>query len=312
MKKRYLTYSVLMVLAVTGAGLATAFFDTGNVAKSAVTVQVTDIQPVVTEITPDKPMTTTTPTAILAEPIKESTTAVTPFTDTDFELSVGKCSDNVLRLKKFLIAKGYTGLTEDFFYDSKTKDAVTNYQSKNKLDADGIVFTATYKAINDDMTANNIVIPKVNVSCTGEVPSGTWILINKSSNQLYYMIDNKVDSVYHVATGKTAKLTPEGQFTVVIKAIDPIWGGDGYAEPIEGGTPNNPLGPRWLGLSVGGGGNYGIHGNANPESIGTNASHGCVRMDNTKVTELYEKVETGTPVWIGSSSKLEGFGIKIN
>jgi len=57
--------------------------------------------------------------------------------------------------------------------------------------------------------------------------------------------------------------------------------------------PANPLGTRWMGLGYKG---YGIHGTNRPHSIGKAASHGCIRMRNHDVEELFELVQVGDPV----------------
>ncbi|WP_051271266.1 L,D-transpeptidase [Shimazuella kribbensis] len=126
-------------------------------------------------------------------------------------------------------------------------------------------------------------------------PDDYKIEVNKSNNTLYlYNKYGKVAKTYQVATGRTTSLTPEGTFPIIIKINQPGWKG------IPGGDPKNPLGPRWLGLQVGGdnGRMYGIHGTNNPSSIGSYASSGCVRMYSNKVIELYNTVGTGTLVWI--------------
>jgi hypothetical protein len=135
----------------------------------------------------------------------------------------------------------------------------------------------------------------VNRSYAAGGPDDYKIEVNKSNNRLYlYNKYGKVIKTYKVATGRTSSLTPEGTFEIIIKINQPGWKG------IPGGDPRNPLGPRWLGLQVGGdnGRMYGIHGNNNPASIGTYASSGCVRMYNNQVIELYNTVGTGTLVWI--------------
>lgn len=141
---------------------------------------------------------------------------------------------------------------------------------------------------------------------------GDMIIINKSTNTLYFFKNDKLHKVYPVATGKTASLTPDGKFKVVVKYKNPAWGGAGISPPIPGGAPNNPLGKRWIGISYGGGNKYGIHGNSNPKSIGTYASLGCVRMFNEDVEKLYEIVKINTPVWIGPEEKLMEYGIKFD
>jgi len=140
-------------------------------------------------------------------------------------------------------------------------------------------------------------------------PDGMWVVIDKSARILSVYIGDEIFKKYPVAVGASIDLTPEGKFSFVSKAVNPRWGGGGYAEPIAGGAPNNPLGKRWMGLSIGGGGRYGVHGNVSPYSIGTNASHGCIRMINPDVEELYEHIKIGTPVWIGTTSKLAEWGV---
>ncbi|WP_092475162.1 L,D-transpeptidase family protein [Desulfotruncus arcticus] len=126
----------------------------------------------------------------------------------------------------------------------------------------------------------------------GPAAAKTEIIINKATNKLYFNSNDTVFKVFPVATGKTPALTPEGQFSIVIKLVNPAY----YRLNIPGGSPSNPLGYRWLGLSVGGGGVYGIHGTNNPASIGTYASAGCIRMHNNDVTWLFDHTPLGTPV----------------
>jgi hypothetical protein len=121
------------------------------------------------------------------------------------------------------------------------------------------------------------------------------IEVNKKTNYLYLYENGKVIKTYRVATGKTKELTPEGTFPLVVKINGPSW------KDVPPG-PNNPLGPRWNGISVNGdnGRSYGIHGTNQPNSIGTNASAGCIRMLNNQVIELYNLIYEGVPVWIHS------------
>jgi len=128
-----------------------------------------------------------------------------------------------------------------------------------------------------------------------------FIIINKSTNQLAYFVGDELKKLFPVATGRKASYTPEGDFSIIVKFKNPYYS----AGKIPGGDPSNPLGVRWLGLDVGntGGSKYGIHGNSNPDSIGTYASAGCIRMYNDDVTWLYDQVPTGTKVHITSSKK---------
>lgn len=120
--------------------------------------------------------------------------------------------------------------------------------------------------------------------------------INKATNKLYLYQNGQVYKTYPVATGRTKDLTPEGTFTMVVKITNPGW------KNIPGGVPENPLGARWMGISVNGdkGRTYGMHGTNNPSSIGTHASSGCIRMAHDNLLELYSLIPEGTPVWIHS------------
>ena len=119
----------------------------------------------------------------------------------------------------------------------------------------------------------------------------TKIIINKSNNRLAFYQDNQLVRVFPVATGRLPSYTPEGSFKIVNKIIDPYY----VKARIPGGSPSNPLGRRWMGLSAGGG-TYGIHGNSSPSSIGTYASGGCIRMYNEDAVWLFDRVPIGTPV----------------
>jgi hypothetical protein len=122
------------------------------------------------------------------------------------------------------------------------------------------------------------------------------IIVNKATNQLAYYNNQELVKVFPVGTGKTPSLTTEGTFSIVAKFINPYY----RSGSIAGGSPQNPLGVRWLGLSVGntGGSIYGIHGTNNPGSIGGYVSAGCIRMYNEDVIWLYDQVTMGTAVKI--------------
>ncbi len=127
------------------------------------------------------------------------------------------------------------------------------------------------------------------------------IVISTSANKLYLYQDGSLTKTYSVATGKSSFPTPKGTFSIIVKTINPPY----YKTNIAGGDPNNPLGPRWLGIDYGGGNEYGIHGTNDPSSIGTNASAGCVRMNNSEVIGLYDIIPYGTQVVIQEAAVTE-------
>ena len=104
---------------------------------------------------------------------------------------------------------------------------------------------------------------------------------------------------FGIATGMAAYPTPTGNFRIVTRQRNPWWYPPAAdwargASPVPPG-PGNPLGTRWMGLSVGA---VGIHGTPDAASIGYSASHGCIRMRISDAEWLFERVRVGTPVFI--------------
>jgi hypothetical protein len=106
---------------------------------------------------------------------------------------------------------------------------------------------------------------------------------------------------YGIAVGMAGLETPAGTYRIQDKQVDPAWhvpnsawAGSLAGQVIPGGAPDNPLKARWLGIANG----VGIHGTAEDWSIGTRASHGCIRMHVSDVIDLYPRVPVGTTVLI--------------
>ncbi|HBC93069.1 MAG TPA: hypothetical protein DCZ10_09280 [Pelotomaculum sp.] len=131
------------------------------------------------------------------------------------------------------------------------------------------------------------------------------LVINKGTNQLAFYENGYLVDVFPVATGRLSQYTPEGDWQVVVKLIYPSWRHPDGGPTIPGGIPENPLGPRWLGLNAlgTGGSSYGVHGTNNPYSIGTYASAGCIRMYNKDILWLYDRVPVGADVKIINSNE---------
>lgn len=100
-------------------------------------------------------------------------------------------------------------------------------------------------------------------------------------HQLIVRLQGKKIKTYTVSVGNPTTPTPVGEYQVIYKGEN--WG------------PS--FGPRWLGINVQWG-SYGIHGTNKPNSIGQHLSHGCIRMFNSDVIELFEIIPTGTKVTI--------------
>lgn len=119
-----------------------------------------------------------------------------------------------------------------------------------------------------------------------------------SRRRVTLLQNDQVLKSYPVAVGKAGWPTPVGDFEVKTKVRNPSWQnpfqGKGYV--IPGGAPDNPLGTRWLGFWTNGKNWIGFHGTPNRASVGSAASHGCVRMYDEHIQELFELVAVGTPV----------------
>jgi len=130
---------------------------------------------------------------------------------------------------------------------------------------------------------------------------GTVITISQSSFRLRLFKRLKFVKSYGVAVGQPGYPTPRGLFSISNKAVNPAWtapnspwAGAYRNETVAGGSAENPLKARWMGIVNG----VGIHGTGDPGSIGSRASHGCIRMTVPDVIDLYPRVPVGTPVLI--------------
>lgn len=129
-----------------------------------------------------------------------------------------------------------------------------------------------------------------------EAASNHLLIVNTKKNTLGYYVNRELVKTFKIASGKSSTPTPQGKTTIVNKIKNRPY----YSGGIAGGDPKNPLGDRWLGLNIGGsyGSVYGIHGNNNESSIGNHVSGGCIRMHNSEVRWLFDRVSVGTDVII--------------
>jgi lipoprotein-anchoring transpeptidase ErfK/SrfK len=146
----------------------------------------------------------------------------------------------------------------------------------------------------------NSVEPEVTgEEVASEYPS--YLTLDRASYTLRLWKDLKLAKTYTVAVGQVGLETPEGLYHIQNKQVDPTWNvpESDWAGSLAGQSippgPSNPLKARWMGIYEG----AGIHGTEETSSLGTAASHGCVRMAVPDVEELYDEVEVGTPIYIG-------------
>jgi lipoprotein-anchoring transpeptidase ErfK/SrfK len=132
--------------------------------------------------------------------------------------------------------------------------------------------------------------------------AATVITIDQSSFTLRLFKGLRQRKAYKVAVGQPTYPTPNGRFAIQSKQINPVWSvpnspwaGELAGTTVGGGSAANPLKARWMGIANG----VGIHGTGQDYSIGTRASHGCIRMHVSDVIALYRRVPVGTPVLIG-------------
>jgi len=172
--------------------------------------------------------------------------------------------------------------TEKNSYTQDTKELLKKHQVKVHLITaqDGLTVITdgtTYKSYTNNPSNNS------EPSAVVVRPVGKHIIISRSAHTLSLYINGELVKQYKVAVGKPSTPTPLGRFSVVNKIKHP---------------PKPCFGVRWLGFYPTGWPSYGIHGTDVPSSIGHSVSHGCVRLHNEDVLELYKLVETGTPITI--------------
>jgi len=116
------------------------------------------------------------------------------------------------------------------------------------------------------------------------------ILISIPDRKLILLEDGELKKIYPIAVGKPSTPSPVGTFQIATRVVNPTWyGPKGVVPPGKA----NPLGTRWMGIGYKG---YGIHGTNAPKSIGTAASHGCIRMRTKDAEELFKQVAVGDEV----------------
>jgi len=141
------------------------------------------------------------------------------------------------------------------------------------------------------------------VGIQGEYTPGT-IVVKTNERRLYLILDSGHAMRYPVGVGRAGKQWA-GTTQIDGKYRYPAWSPPrevkrdkpGMPDLIPGGSPRNPMGVAAMTLA---GGEYAIHGTNRPNSVGGYVSYGCVRMYNQDISDLFERVEVGTPVVVTS------------
>jgi L,D-transpeptidase catalytic domain/Putative peptidoglycan binding domain len=170
-------------------------------------------------------------------------------------------------------------------------DLLTRELEKAVLNADvPHTVTASVHSTQPEVTSKDIA---------SKYPS--YLTLDRANFTLRLWRNLKLAKTYTVAVGQEGLETPEGLYAIEEKEENPTWHvpESAWAGDLAGATippgPSNPIKARWMAIYEG----AGIHGTEETESLGSAASHGCVRMSIADVEELYDLVEVGTPIYIG-------------
>jgi len=183
--------------------------------------------------------------------------------------------EDVRGLQDSLHILGFHNTSRNGVFDSQTEKAVCLFQKQYGLQVDGRVVDDTW-----DVMARAIERPGT-AKTKSPPPGEKVIVIDTVRRTLTLFNDGEPYHQFPVAVGKYETPSPIGNWKILRKATN--WG--------------TGFGTRWMGLSVNWG-IYGIHGTNRPYSIGGYQSHGCIRMFNGNVEQLYRWVPVGTPVVI--------------
>jgi hypothetical protein len=206
--------------------------------------------------------------------------------------------------------EGVAGRVDHPARDARVKITLRHIFRQGSRPGRALDVTAARAAIDaalDDPAAPRVLhqvlrVVKAKVT-TADLPRvyGTVITVDRAHFKLRLFKRLKFSRAYSVAVGQPAYPTPTGRFRVQSKQINPVWSvpnspwaGELAGTTVQGGTAANPLKARWMGLADG----VGIHGTGEDWSIGSRASHGCIRMHVADVIDLYRRVPVGTSVLI--------------
>jgi lipoprotein-anchoring transpeptidase ErfK/SrfK len=186
-------------------------------------------------------------------------------------------------------------------------DSLTVVKAKNGRKLRDVLLTRQLEAAVLNASADHTIAARTHYTkpevATKEVAAQypSYLTLDRGTFTLRLWKHLKLAKAYTVAVGQEGLETPEGLYHIQEKQVNPswhvpnsAWAGDLAGQVIPPG-PEDPIKARWMAIFEG----AGIHGTDEVESLGSAASHGCVRMSIPDVIELYPQVEVGTPIYIG-------------
>jgi lipoprotein-anchoring transpeptidase ErfK/SrfK len=190
---------------------------------------------------------------------------------------------------------------------SYSSSGISKVASKKGYQVQDAKFRADVQAALRTPSGDRTVTPVVSVTkpkVTSRQLASKYpaiIVVCRSCFTLRFYKHLKLAHSYPIAVGQQGLETPAGLYDVQDKQVDPSWHvpNSAWAGSLAGRTippgPQDPLKARWMGFN----GGAGIHGTAEVGSLGSAASHGCIRMAVPDVIQLYSQVSVGDPVYIG-------------
>lgn len=155
---------------------------------------------------------------------------------------------------------------------------------------------SSYSNLHAALAAENPV-SNTNTSSPA-ISQPTRLQVSLSQRRLTVYNGNRSLKSYPIAVGRSGWETPTGNFQVIQMLQNPDWIHPLTGQVIPGGSPQNPLGNYWMGFWTNGTNWVGFHGTPNPNSVGKAVSHGCIRMYNKDIEELFHQVNLGTTVTV--------------
>ncbi len=143
-------------------------------------------------------------------------------------------------------------------------------------------------------TGTEIIVPTQRILPAN--PPYNGLVLNLPERGIYLFQKGEFIKFFPCSIGEQIDFrTPPGRYTIIEKIKDPTWYPPSWADEKEpvGPGPDNPLGDRWIGLSLD---KTGIHGTNDPLNIGNSVTHGCIRTYPHQLHEIYDSVEVGWTV----------------